>query len=518
MTRLFVFGLASLTALGALGLSAAPARAQGGAPAATCVGGVAQFNGTSYACNAIDLSARMPLSSFSPSPPQSANEIWGWTDPVTDKEIALVGLSNGVGFVDVTTAESPVYLGKLTSATGGNNSWRTFRTDGDFLFVGSEADGHGVQVFDLKRLRGVTVPQAFTHDARYTRVSNVHTLVANAGFLYLAGSTSSGGASNPVCTSGGLHVVDVRNPLQPTYAGCYTGDGYTHEAQCLTYSGPDADYAGKEMCFAYQGQEGSVFQGEVAIVDMTDKANPVRISQANYPNPGYSHQGWLTPDGTRILINDEFDESPQGARTIVVNVADLDSPEFEFNYYAPVATYAHNLYTVGNYAYMSNYESGLRIVDIRNLASEQMTEVASFDTYQQGNSFQYEGQWMNYPFFASGTIVASDINNGLFVLRPTGLIVAGEEAAPLAGTFSLTAPSPNPTVGTASLALRVAAPQAVRASLLDVTGREVGVVFDGTAADALTLSVDTEGLASGVYVVRVVGETFSASRRLSVAR
>lgn len=507
-----------LAALAASVLASVPVFAQSAQPAAVCAGGSATFNGVSYACASIDLMARMPLSTFTPSAPQSTNEVWGWTDPVDGREIALVGLSNGVGFVDVTAADAPVYLGKLPSHTGGNNSWRTFRTDGEYLFVGSEASGHGVQVFHLARLRGVTAPQTFTADARYARVSNVHTLDANNGYLYLAGATRTDGATSPTCTEGGLHIVDVRNPLAPVFAGCYQGDGYTHEAQCLTYNGPDADHAGKDLCFAYQGQEGTVFQGEVAIVDMTNKAAPVRISAGNYPVPGYSHQGWLTPDGTRILINDEFDESPQGARTIVMNVTDLDDPEFEFNYYSPAATYAHNLYIVGRYGYLSNYTSGLRIVDLAALNAGSIAEVASFDTYQQSNSYNYDGQWMNYPFFESGTIVSTDISNGLFILRPTGLVVGDEPPVAAGETFSLSAPAPNPTSGTASLTLSVAEPEAVRAVVLDATGREVAVVFDGTAAGTVTLRVATTGLPAGIYIVRVTGASFSAARHLSVAR
>ncbi|HEX8386998.1 MAG TPA: choice-of-anchor B family protein, partial [Rubricoccaceae bacterium] len=439
---------------------------------------------------------------------------------VTGKEIALVGLSNGVGFVDVTAPEAPVYLGKLPSATTGNNSWRTFRVDGDYVYVGSEAQGHGVQVFSLARLRGVTAPQAFTADARYTRVSNVHTLVANAGFLYLAGSNNTIGATNPTCVSSGLHIVDVRNPLAPTYAGCYQGDGYTHEAQCLTYAGPDADYAGRELCFAYQGQEGSNFLGELTVVDMTNKAAPVRISTANYPSPGYSHQGWLTPDGQRVLINDEFDASPQGARTIVMDVEDLDDIGFLSNYYSPEPTYAHNLYTRGQYAYLSNYTSGLRIVDLAALTTTgTLTEVAHFDTYNQDDSREYEGQWMNYPYFASGTVVATDINNGFFVLRPTGLNpVAVEPVSPAAGGLSLGAPAPNPTASESRLRLTASEPQAVRAVLVDVLGREVAVLFDGTADGATDLVVRAGSLRPGTYVVRVTGERGAATRTVVVVR
>ncbi len=494
----------------------APQSPDDGALAATpCVNGFAGV----YKCSGIDLAARMPLSMFTPSPPESLSEIWGWTDPVTGKEIALVGLSNGIGFVDVTVPASPVYLGKLPSATGGDNSWRIVRQENGWLYAGSEAEGHGVQIFNLTRLRGVTAPQTFTADARYTRVSNVHTLSVLNGYLYLAGSTRTTGATNATCTSGGIHVVDVRTPTAPVYAGCYQGDGYTHETQCLTYAGPDADYVGRDLCFAYQGQEGSNFTGDLTVVDMTNKAAPSRISFADYPDVGYSHQGWLTEDGRRILINDEFDESPQGVRTVVMDASDLDDISFERNIYGPVATYAHNIFTRGRYAYTSDYTQGLRILDTSTLASGTMPVVARFDTYNQDDSRQYEGQWMNYPYFASGTVIASDINNGLFVLRPTALAVAGEAPAPAAGAgITLAAPSPNPATGDTRLVLTVAEPQPVRAVLLDALGREVSVVFDGTARGTTDLVVARGDLPAGTYVLRVSGTAGTATRHLTFAR
>ena len=488
------------------------------AAATPCVSGRADV----YACNGIDLQARLPLSSFGPTAPTTTNEVWGWTDPQTGKEIALVGLSNGVGFVDVSRPDAPVYLGKLASQTAGNNSWRTFRVYRNFLFVGSEAAGHGIQVFNLERLRGVTTATAFAADARYTGtaaqpVGNTHTLVINeeTGFLYAVGTRDT--TTDPTCGNGGPHMVDIRAPLAPVFAGCITTDGYTHEAQVLVYDGPDATYRGRELLVMYQGQGSTTVGGQVSFFDVTNKSAPVRISTAFYPNPGYSHQGWFTPDRRQILINDEFDTDARGARTVVLNVADLDAPEFAFNYFAPVATYAHNLYVIGRYAYTSNYTSGLRIVDTQTPGA--FREVASFDTYSQNDGRAYNGQWMNYPYFASGNIVATDIQNGFFVLRPTGLTTAGEADAPqTTGGLTLSAPAPNPTTSEARLRLTVDAPQRVRAVLLDVLGREAAVLFDGTADRETDLVVRRGSLAAGTYVVRVTGERGVASRTLIVAR
>ena len=48
-------------------------------------------------------------------------------------------------------------------------------------------------------------------------------------------------------TVGGLVMIDVEDSLKPVFAGCYQDDGYTHDAQCVIYRGPDHEYYGKEV-------------------------------------------------------------------------------------------------------------------------------------------------------------------------------------------------------------------------------------------------------------------------------
>ena len=512
MLRLTLAALAALVAL--------PAAAQISGPAA-CTNGVARLGGTDYPCRGVDVMSLVPTGVTGPLRTGGMNDIWGWTDPQTGREYALGGTRSGTVFVDVTNPAQPLVLGKMQSTNGVNSTWRDIKVYNNHAFVVSEAPGHGMQVFDLTRLRGLAplATRDFLPDAVYTGIGKAHNLVINeaTGYAYAVGANQSGFT----CNAGGLHMVDIRTPAAPVYAGCFDADGYTHDAQCVVYSGPDPDYTGREVCFTSQGRQG---QGDAsdryAFVDVTDKAAPRLIGNVLYPNPGYAHQAWLTPDSRFLVANDEFDATLTGTRTIVANVSDLDNPEFVGNYASPAPTYAHNLYTRGRYAFMSNYESGLRIVDLTGAGTAALTEVASFDTYPQGNGRNYQGQWSNYPYFASGTVVVSDIDNGLFVLRPTALATAGEEAPVADGGYALSAPAPNPTSGASTLTLSVAAAQRVTAAVVDALGREVAALVDGPAAPgtALRLTVDTAALPPGVYTVRVTGETFAASRRLVVVR
>jgi choice-of-anchor B domain-containing protein len=212
-----------------------------------------------YPCNGYDLMSRITLSQMSAS---EGNDSWGWTDPQNGNEYALIGLNNGTAFIDISDPVNPIYLGKLPTATS-NSSWRDLKVYNNHVFIVSEAANHGMQVFDLTRLRNVVnPPQTFTADARYTGFGNAHNIVINesSGFAYGVGTSTF---------NGGPHFVNIQNPINPVAAGGYAMDGYSHDAQVITYNGPDSDYTGREILIGSN-------ENEVVIVDITDKANPIK--------------------------------------------------------------------------------------------------------------------------------------------------------------------------------------------------------------------------------------------------
>jgi len=214
-------------------------------------------------------------------------------------------------------------------------------------------------------------------------------------------------------------MIDIREPTQPTFAGCFadteTGrqsTGYSHDAQCVIYDGPDIEHQGKEICFGAN-------ETALSIADVTDKANPVALSSASYPNVGYSHQGWLSEDHRYFYMNDELDEVRglvDGTRTIVWDVMDLDDPQMVKEHFSDNKASDHNLYIRGNLMYQSNYQSGLRILDISDAVNPR--EVGFFDTVPYGEDVpSMGGSWSNYPFFGSGVIVVTSGNEGMFILK-----------------------------------------------------------------------------------------------------
>jgi choice-of-anchor B domain-containing protein len=368
-----------------------------------CIDGMAD----GYPCENIDLLAFVPVSAFSAS---STNSLWGWTDPDNGDEYALIGANNGIAFYRLTPDPThPVYLGKLPTHTG-NSMWRDVRVYQHYAYVGSDVNSgtHGIQVFDLHRLRGQTQPQTFTEDGHYGGFGNSHTLSVNedTGYLAVAGARQ-------VC-GGGLHLLDIHtNPLVPTYAGC-VNQGYTHESQCFTYHGPDTAHAGKDICINANGES-----ERIAIIDATNATTPISLSSITYQGSSYPHQAWFSEDHRYILMDDELDEGDFGhpARTYVFDAFDLEAPVLVGYHDSPLNVIDHNLYVHGQYVYQSNYEAGLRILKIDNLSAAAFTEVAYFDVYPGSNARNFNGTWNNF-LFPSGVVVVTGIDEGFFVLRP----------------------------------------------------------------------------------------------------
>lgn len=384
-----------------------------------CRGGTA----SGYPCRNVDLLSFLPVSSLGGEIGVALNDIWGWTDPNTGTEYALVGRTDGIAFVDVSNPTNPVYLGELPSHTG-SSSWRDVKVYENHAFVVSEASDHGMQVFDLTRLRSVANPPVtFSETAHYDRFETAHNIVLNteSGYAYAVGLTGQQDTPSTANCGAGLHIVDVTTPDQPQFAGCFTdfatggqvAAGYTHDAQCVTYQGPDPDYQGHEICF-------NANERQLNIADVTNKNSPTTISNSTYPNTGYVHQAWLTESRRYLLVDDELDEKANNGvdstRTLVFEVSDLDNPVLVERYTGSTSAIDHNQYVKGHYSYQANYESGLRILDVAD--PENPGEAAYFDTFTGSNQPVFNGAWSNYPYFDSGIVVVSSISEGLFVLEP----------------------------------------------------------------------------------------------------
>ncbi|SVD27197.1 uncharacterized protein METZ01_LOCUS380051, partial [marine metagenome] len=228
-----------------------------------------------FACRAVDLLSFLPLGELGiapggTGPTSGVTDVWGWTDPETRHEYALIGRIGGAAVVDITDPSAPFYVGLLAVENGTAQDIKVYADHAFFIGAGNT----GMPVFDLRRLRGAReLPVNLQADARYDGIASAHNLVIDtqSGFAYPVGATGGGDTCG-----GGLHMIDIRDPVSPTFSGCYTDTegliwaGRTHDAQCVEYRGPDQDFRGRQVCFASN-------ETALRIVDVTEKDRPVPV-------------------------------------------------------------------------------------------------------------------------------------------------------------------------------------------------------------------------------------------------
>jgi choice-of-anchor B domain-containing protein len=393
---------------------------------ATCTGGMA---GT-FPCHGVDLLKWVKLSAFS-THPTAANDIWGFRDRNDGREYAIIGLSNGTGVVDVTNPRQPRVVGTIP---GPSTTWRDIKISQRFdqatqrwisyAYGTADAVTQGLQVIDLTNL-----PDSVSLAATYTAFASAHNLymsninyangVALPGakpYIYIAGSNVSGGAFRILDITDPVQVVEVTPPPRQTQ---YMHDG---SSKLLTGTRAADCAAGHDPCEVMADFN----ENTVDLWDVTDKAAPVKLSSTPYPGSGYTHSGWWSDDTNFVFVQDELDEANFGVNTQLrtLDVHLLRAPFISNVWVGPTPAIDHNGYVKGNRYYMSNYRHGLTILDISDPNDPQ--EVGNFDTYPANDSTFFNGAWGVYPFLPSGTLVVSDIERGLFILREQS---AGERVA-----------------------------------------------------------------------------------------
>jgi len=372
-----------------------------------------------FECRQIDLVSFLPNEEMQMNRGVRLNDVWGWTDPESGVEYGLVGHMEGTAFIDLSNPALPKYLGTLSRTEGSPGStWRDIKVYQDHAYiVADRAKEHGMQIFDLRQLRDLTdIPVEFEPTAHYDLIHSAHNIVINeeTGFAFAVGA--SGGGST---CGGGLHMIDLREPQDPKFVGCFADEttgrgrtGYSHDAQCVIYNGPDSEYAGREICFGAN-------ETALSIADVTDKGNPISIASATYPNATYVHQGWLTEDHTYFFQNDELDEltgNVEKTRTLVWDVSELSDPIMIREFLGPTSATDHNLYIDGDLMYQTNNASGLRIIDVSS--PEDPLTLGHFDTTPYGyDDAGFNGTWSSYPYFDSGMIIVTSRREGLFILK-----------------------------------------------------------------------------------------------------
>lgn len=399
--------LLSLLASFVLVTTAFPAGAkapEGGA--AKCVNGKA----AGFPCHKIDLLAHVPITATEGG---GVSDVWGWADPETGNEYAILGGAGGVYFYDVTKPMAPVYLGRMLGKPDVALPWVEMEVLNDHLYVVCDLSPCGLQIFDLKRLTGVESAVPIWRPDVVLPLGTFHTIASNpeTNHIFLNGS----GTVLP-SPSGAPIIFDVSVPLAPVPVGVMGENGYAHDSLCVVYKGVDKRFKGNEICFNFNGSD-----HVVNIYDVT--ANPMQpelVGSGTYKSAAYVHSGALTKDQSYLISTDEADETDAGTPSTLYiwDVRNLTKPKMIGSFVAKSATVDHNVYSEEDALYHANYVNGFRILDLADASKAKLEEVAWFDTRPESDQAEFSGAWGAYPYLPSGNVLVGDMGGAFFVVRP----------------------------------------------------------------------------------------------------
>jgi choice-of-anchor B domain-containing protein len=334
-------------------------------------------------------------------------DVWGWVDPETKDEYAIVGGASGPHFFNITNPAKPVALGSVVPLKPPAGLWLEMEILNDHLYWVCDLTPCGLNVFDLSRLTGPEAAVPVWRPDVHLPLGTFHSIDSNpkTNHIFLNGVGIAVGP--PI-------IFDVSTPLAPTPVGAMADDGYTHDSLCRNYRGADKDHKGDEICFNFN-------EDSVTIYNVTDDPQqPVMLSRNPYEGAAYTHSGALTKDHNTLISTDEGDESAtQGPSTLYVwDVRDLDKPKLINAWEANSLSIDHNIYSEQDALFHANYNNGFRILDLSRAHKGKLKEVAYIDTMPVADSPSYEGVWAAYPFLPSGNILVGDMADGFYIVRP----------------------------------------------------------------------------------------------------
>lgn len=405
-------------------------------PFVKCEGGLATVvpgdANQTFQCNNMDMydfKSHADLGSFA----GEGSSSWGWTSP-EGREFVAIGQADGTAFAEISKEGKLVYLGRLPQQSV-FSIWREIRSYKNYMVIGSEAVGHGIQIFDMNKLLTIdpATPVNFSTTADLTGlftdlpVGRTHNVVVNEELNY---AVSVGAAPRNSTCRAGLIFIDMTDPANPTSPGCAGQDGYVHDAQCLVYHGPDARYEGRDICYGYN-------EDTLTIYDVTNKVgvnSSKIISKLSYEGARYTHQGWVIDTNwqSHILLDDELDEEYKTGPaadgypvTYIIDISNLEAPKQTGIYKTTQKGIDHNQYIYDGLSYQSNYGAGIRVLDVSSVPTDptgaSVTEAAFFDIYPEddsvGGKIEFVGTWSHYANFPSGYILVNTIERGAFIVK-----------------------------------------------------------------------------------------------------
>ena len=345
--------------------------------------------------------AQIPINQLGGS--GNGSDCWGYVSP-SGREYAIITMESAIAWVEVTDPFLPELV--YTHARGNTGSlWGDVKTAGDHAYLVGEGGG-SIRSYDMSQIDSGIV--TYEGESSADGNSATHNIASIPGTDIIVRCGGSGQGLRFYSTAG--------NPGSPQFIGAWS-DRYVHDADIVVYpqNGPDSTYRGRIIGFLNDGNNGGSVNTGLSIVDFGTPANPNPagnlLSRVTWQNAGYSHQCWHTEDFRWLVSNDE---TALNSTFQMVRIDDLDDAELGFTQSLPFSANNHNNYCHEGLVYAANYTTGVRILE-RN--GNFLNEIAHFDTYPANDGAGYNGVWSVYPFFPSGTIIASDFQSGLLIFK-----------------------------------------------------------------------------------------------------
>ena len=403
------------------------------------------------------------------------NDCWGYTAP-DGREYALLGSTNGTSIIDITDVNN---LREIDFVPSINTVWKDIKTYQNYAYVVTDGQGNGMQILDLSTLPD-SVRFVTTYRGNGFRLShNIHIDVPNA-MLYAIGEAGE--------LVRAISLADPENPTQVSFFGFECHDIYARD----------------NIVYVAEGSRGTI-----AIYNLTNPQTPVLMTRIPIPSAGYAHNCWLDPSGNYLITTEET----IGKTVKYWDIRDLNDIKLVGEYLAP-DNLAHNAHINGDYAYISHYTDGLRIVDLRD--PQNIHEAGFYDTFTGTSFTPFDGAWGTYPFFASGKILISDISSGLYVVRFTPLStgIANNE---IPGDFALLQNYPNPFNPATVIPYRLPQTATVSLVIFNTNGQRIRTLLHGQQnagqRSAVWDGTDDKGqvVPAGIYYfqMRAEGNGFS---------
>ena len=417
------------------------------------------------------------------------SDIMGYHDSTKNKEYAILFGNDSFYFFDITNPKITKLIVKVDGFSKKSIN-RDVEIYQHYAYCVSERSGSlgGLQILDLQYLPD-SVHEVYRSDALTVQAHTVF-IEAERKRMYIPQNSTKIGFS-------AMDIFSLNNPENPTkLASLQVPLNGMGEAQ---FSKVHEMYSRNDTVYL------SCYENGLYMMDLTNlNAQKLLGVIANYPQRGTNHSSWLNAKGNMIMFTDEN----QGSPIKIFDISDIGNPKQIVYFNSHPNALPHNAYWKENMAVVSAYEDGVYIFDITNLNNPKVH--AFYDTYPlnaDGVYSGFHGCWGVWPYLPSGNIIASDISEGLFVMKPKYGV--GEKE--IISENAIVEIYPNP----ANKLVNFKIPNQNENYNLIIMDTK-GLIVKESAINSTNLKLSIDGLNAGFYFFKISNANYSKTFKIII--